>query len=395
MARLPFIAALQAAVGPTELGMVGPDTPARPEGTVIWAHCAHPDQLPALKTLGRRLIEDGEMITIIPTLPEPDQNGHQVSPNTRHSTRAFLDYWRPKIVLWQGGQISAAPLLEIKRTNIPVIFLQTQRDRLEPSKPPRFSGKLRTALGVFAAILAIDDASAQRLVKLGADPAKTRVLGPLEDGVSPPPYNEPERAKLVTSFAARPMWLAADVPMAELSLIAQAHRHVERRAHRTLLVLTPRIVADGMAMADLLRSDGFTVACRSAGEIPKEATQIYIADTGDGLGLWCRLAPMTYLGGSFSDGEIPDLFAPATVGSAVLVGQRVAQFTDHIDRLVSAQALHSVAAPEVLGRAVETLLATDYAAQLAHAAWDVTSRGADATNDLVTLIYTFIDRLDP
>ena len=35
------------------------------------------------------------------------------------------------------------------------------------------------------------------------------------------------------------------------------------------------------------------------------------------------------------------------------------------------------------------------AAQLAHAAWDVTSRGADATNDLVTLIYTFIDRLDP
>ena len=104
---------------------------------------------------------------------------------------------------------------------------------------------------------------------------------------------------------------------------------------------------------------------------------------------------MTYLGGSFSDGEIPDPFAPATVGSAVLVGQRVAQFTDHIDRLVSAQALHSVAAPEVLGRAVETLLATDYAAQLAHAAWDVTSRGADATNDLVTLIYTFIDRLDP
>lgn len=395
MARLPFIAALQAAIGPTELGMVGPDTPARPEGTVIWAHCAHPGQLPALKTLGRRLIEDGEMITIIATLPEPDQNGHQASPNTKHSTRAFLGHWQPQIVLWQGGQISAVPLLEIKRTKIPVIFVETDSDGFEPSTSPRFSGKLRATLGGFAAIFAIDEASAQRFVKLGADPAKTRVLGPLEDGVSPPPYDEPERAKLVTCLAARPMWLAADVPMSELSLIAQAHRHVERRAHRTLLVLTPRIVTDGAAMADVLRNGGFTVACRSAEETPKDATQIYIADTGDGLGLWCRLAPMTYLGGSFSDGEIPDPFAPATVGSAVLVGQQVTQYADHIDRLAAAQALHGVATPESLGHAVETLLATDYAAKLAHAAWDVTSRGADATNELVTLIYTFIDRLDP
>ena len=362
---------------------------------MIWAHCAHLEQLSAVNTLGRRLIEDGEAITIIPTFPEAEPNGNQSSPNTKHSTRAFLDHWRPQIVLWQGGQIAVAPMLEITRAKIPAIFVDASSDGIEHSKTPRFTGKLRAALGEFAAVLAIDETSAKRLVKFGADPEKTRVLGPLEDSASPPPHHETDRAAMVAILATRPMWLAAEVPLSELSLITQAHRHVERRAHRTLLVLTPRIVSDGAAMADALRNDGFTVACRSVEETPKDATQVYIADTDDGLGLWCRLAPITYLGGSFSDGKIPDPFAPATVGSAVLVGQQVKQFSDHIGRLASAQALHAVAAPEALGSAVETLLATDFAAKLAHAAWDVTSRGADATNDLVTLIYTILDRLDP
>lgn len=143
-----------------------------------------------------------------------------------------------------------------------------------------------------------------------------------------------------------------------------------------------------------LRDAEFTVAHRSAGETPKEATQIYVVDTNEGLGLWCRLAPITYLGGSLSDGLIPDPFAPATVGSAIVVGPKVTRFQDHLDRLFSADATHIATTPANLGGAVETLLATDYAARLAHAAWDVTSRGADATNELVTLIYTYLDKAD-
>jgi len=62
--------------------------------------------------------------------------------------------------------------------------------------------------------------------------------------------------------------------------------------------------------------------------------------------------------------------------------------------LIEAGALQSVIAEGDLGRAVESLLATDRAAQLAHNAWDVTSRGADATNELVRLIYKYLDKVD-
>lgn len=394
MARLPLFAALQAAVGPAEQGLVGSDTPARPRGTVIWAHCANEHQLNAVKTLARRLIEDGEIVTIIPTLASPLSDDAQVSPNTRNSTRAFLDHWKPQIVLWVGGDVLSPPLLEIKRSHIPVIFVEADSEAIDQSKTPRLPGKLRAALGVFSQILTVDESSAQRLIKLGADPQIIRPLGMLEDGVTPPPYNEAERANLVKLLGTRPLWLAADVPMSELILVSQAHSHAERRAHRTLMMLVPRIAAEGAEMASTLRDAGFTVACRSADELPKDATQIYVADTADGLGLWCRLSPITYLGGSLSDGKIPDPFIPAMVGSAVLIGKKVTRCHDHLDRLVNANAAHMVTRSADMGGAVETLLATDYTAQLAHAAWDVTSHGADATNELVTLIYSYLDQAE-
>ena len=44
-----------------------------------------------------------------------------------------------------------------------------------------------------------------------------------------------------------------------------------------------------------------------------------------------------------------------------------------------------------LGRAVEALLSADRVAAMAMAGWDVTSRGAEATDRIVTLIRNRLD----
>ena len=63
----------------------------------------------------------------------------------------------------------------------------------------------------------------------------------------------------------------------------------------------------------------------------------------------------------------------------------------HYDRLLTASALNPFDTTKGFGPAVEALLATDLAAQLALNAWDATSRGADATNQLVSLVYKYLD----
>ncbi len=62
-------------------------------------------------------------------------------------------------------------------------------------------------------------------------------------------------------------------------------------------------------------------------------------------------------------------------------------------RLAGAGAVRAVRTATDLGHAVEVLLAPDRAAAMAHAAWDVTSRGADVTNRLAELIRVRLDRL--
>jgi len=374
--------------------MVGPDTPPRPTGAVIWACCAGPDQLAAIRSLANRLTDDGEVITIIATVPASDDPQVQISPNTKRSTRAFLAHWKPQFVLWVGGRLEPIPLFEIQNSGVPVLLVCADISEIEKSAGRRVPGLMRALLGVFSDILTIDEVTATRLQKAGNIPGNVQVTGVLEEGATPPAYLEAERADLSEALGYRPMWFAADVPMAELAGVAAAHRHAARRAHRTLLVLSPKIATVGPEMVTALRAEGFSVACRSADETPKEATQILVADTDDGLGLWARLAPITYLGGSLTDGIVCDPFAPATVGSAVLAGPEIKTFKPHYDRLLRGNALKPVSNMDDLGFCVEQLLATDLAAQLAHNAWDVTSRGADATNKLVTLVYEYLDKAE-
>lgn len=392
MARRALIAAYLAVTRPKERGLVSDDTPPRPEGAVIWAVCAKPDDLGTVETLVRRLSDDGEDITIVATLP--DGSGTEVTPNTRNAARAFLDHWNPQLVLWLGAPLDPAVCYEMARRGSACVVALANTTTLAQTTGRRIIGATRFCLQICRDILTIDDAATSQFIKAGANPAQTRAVGLLEDAVDPPQYDDDIRSTLASHFNTRPLWLAADLPLAEVPAIIAAYRQAARRAHRTLLIITTRDKTDADEIADALRQDGLSIACRHRNEQAKDATQVYLAATDDGLGLWCRLSSITYLGGSISDGNIIDPFTPALLGSAVLSGPQIKSHTSHFTRLAVAGAIKQVSTIDGLGRAVESLLSTNLAATQAHAAWDVTSRGADATSDLVNVIYSYLDQAD-
>ena len=212
------------------------------------------------------------------------------------------------------------------------------------------------------------------------------VTGPLDPGAVVLPCNERERRDLAQTLGSRSVWCAAEVPMIELEQISAAHRQASRRAHRLLLILVPAVAADTAEMAQRLRDDGFVVACRSDGAEPDEATQIYLADGAAEMGLWYRLAPFSFMGGTLEGVGGRHPYEPAGLGSAVLHGPNTAGHAPFYGRLASAGASRAVRSAADLGNAVEVLLAPDKAAAMAHAAWDVTNR-------VVELIRDRLDRL--
>jgi 3-deoxy-D-manno-octulosonic-acid transferase len=76
---------------------------------------------------------------------------------------------------------------------------------------------------------------------------------------------------------------------------------------------------------------------RSQDELPDAATTIYIADTMGELGLFYRLAPFCFIGGSLIRHGGQNPLEPAKLGCAVLAGPHTFNFTTAYAAVFAAQ----------------------------------------------------------
>ena len=384
-------------------GVAGRPTefPPRPKGPLVWVHCPDPTRIPTVSALAAQLAHDGDWPTFVVTctdLPDGASSSPKVilqplPPDQRDPARAFLDHWQPDVLLWMQGDFQPALLAETDRIPLARLMIDIRAARVGVAGGGWMPGLTRSLLDLFEHALATDHDAAIRLRKAGYPAERIEVTGPLDPSAAVLPCNERERRDLAQTLGSRSVWCAAEVPLVELEQIGAAQRQASRRAHRLLLILVPAQPADAPEMAQRLRDDGFVVACRADGAEPDEATQIYLADSTAEMGLWYRLAPFTFMGGTLEGVGGRHPFEPAALGSAVLHGPITASHAPAYQRLASAGASRAVRSAADLGNAVEVLLAPDKAAAMAHAAWDVTSSGAVVTNRVVELIRARLDKL--
>jgi 3-deoxy-D-manno-octulosonic-acid transferase len=366
--------------------------PDRPAGRLIWLHAPSAGAMRPLAELARRLREeDGYPVLVTCPEPLPPQAGlvRAAAPlETAAAARAFLDHWQPEVAVFSEGELRPILLNEVARRDIPAIMVDARAPFLPGNRRGWWPGLVRQTLGRFARILALDEAAARQFRKRGAPENVVRVEGRMEDGSSVLPCTEAERAALVRLFQTRPVWLAVGVPEAEDAAVIAAHRSALRLAHRLLLILVPDVPERAETLARQLEAtDGWVIARRSADEEPDEETHVFLADVPSELGLWYRLAPITFLGGSlYGGGSLRDPFEAAALGSALLHGPQAGQWRTALARLTEARASRQVSSPLELADGLSELLSPDRAARLAQGAWAVASAGTEVTDRVVLLV---------
>lgn len=370
--------------------------PDRPAGRLVWAHAPSAASARGLSQLARRLIED-DAVSVLLTCPEPVTlpNGAiwQAPPvDTPAEARAFLDHWRPEVGVFSDGELRPALIKEAEQRKLPLILADARNPRLPRDRDGWFPGVMRGALAAFSHIGALDSAAAQAFRRAGAPAAITTVTGRLEEPSVALPCIEAERAALAASFASRPVWFAADLPEDEEEAVFSAHRTVLRQAHRLLLILLPEQASRAAAIAARAEAEGWAVARRAADQEPEPDTEVFLVDSPAEIGLWYRLAPITFLGGSLSGtGAFRDPMEAAALGSAILHGPRAGRHGVAFGRLGAARAARAVASSRDLAEALGDLLAPDRTARLAQAAWGVASDGAEVTDALLDRLRRLMD----
>jgi 3-deoxy-D-manno-octulosonic-acid transferase len=379
-----------------------PPRPLRPEGRLIWVHAGAGATPRSIGQLLRRLCQTRTGIALVvtgdcdkPLVPVdfPDATNFDATPEDRQSDiRAFLEHWQPDLFILAGASLPPAMIVEVRDQDIPALLIDV---RVAPGRDwmRLFRGGMAAALlSRFDRILAQDPDTARRLRRIAGRQISVEVTGRIEETRDPLKCNEAERTALAELLQARPVWFAVACPQAEEAAVLAAQTHALRLAHRMLLILSPADPSRLGALKDICHREGWTVAARAEDEEPEPEVQVLLTEGEAEMGLWYRLAPVTYMGGTLMPGGSGrNPYEPAALGSAILHGPHPGPYPDAYARLSEAGASRLVASPAALAEAVADLIAPDKTAQLAHNAWAASSGGAEVTERVMQIILDLMD----
>ncbi|MEP2642481.1 glycosyltransferase N-terminal domain-containing protein [Roseobacter sp.] len=378
----------------------------RPKGELIWLHAADTSNHLAAQDLAQRLCRTRDGLQALITFP--DQNSldkarattppespvflDHVPSEHPSAVRAFLRNWAPDMGVWIWGGLRPTLLHELHQTDCPMALIDADTRGFDGRRDRWLPDLTRELLSEFVGIMVRNTATEQRLQVLGIRPRHMQVTAPLQAGGQALPCDETDLNEMATALSGRPVWLATFVQDDEASVIFAAHRQAVRYSHRLLLILHPAQRGSVARLTQQAEAQGFRVgAWPSPGE-PSEAVQVMIAEDALDLGLFYRLAPVSFLGSSLQAGHGGcNPFEAAALGSAVLYGPNVRRYLPFYTRLANAGAARIVKDAASLGSAVTRLIAPDQAAAMAHAGWDVISHGAEMSDDVIALVEDTLD----
>lgn len=377
---------------PRKGGLGQVNRPVRPAGKLVWMHAPTVESLSGLAELCSRMADEDEVSLLI-TCPVPISIGAGVfvdlpPEDTVDGVREFLDHWRPDIALFSDGELRPALLHEASERAVPLFLVDARTPYLLRGREGWYPGLIKSSILSFNKIMALDEAAARAFRRAGATGAQVRATGRLEEDSAAIPCLEAERAALAKLLATRPVWFAAGLPEAEEAAIIAAHRAALGMSHRLLLIISPQEPERAGPLAKMLsETEGWVVACRVDDEEPEPDVEVFVTDGMAEIGLWYRLAPITFLGGSLGGkGCLRNPMEPAALGSAILYGPRPGEFGNKFGRLGAARAARAVGNARDLADALADLMAADKVARLAQAAWGVASEGAEVTEQVLKTI---------
>jgi 3-deoxy-D-manno-octulosonic-acid transferase len=255
-------------------------------------------------------------------------------------------------------------------------------------------GLARPLLDAFALCLAQDEVQAARFRALGA--AAVASVGDLKAGAAPLAADPAALATLREAITDRPVWLAASTHSGEEDIVAAAHRRIAQDHPRVLTIVVPRHPVRGPPIAERLRGDHLDVARRGAGDAITDDTEVYVADTLGELGLFYRIAGISFIGGSLVTKGGHNPFEAARLDCAILHGPDMANCAAFAGALDAAGAALTVGDAASLAAAVSRLLRDpDDRARRARAAAQIAADASGAVDSVLERIRPWLDGLAP
>ncbi len=343
---------------------LGHPTADRPAGRLVWFHAASVGEslsvLPLVDILRREVqvlvttVTASSAEVLVRRLPPGVL--HQFAPlDARGPVGRFLDHWAPDLLVVVESEIWPQTLRLAALRRVPLVLMNA---RLSPRSLRTWGHAPRSAralLGRFDRVVTQTESMRGALIALGADPARTTVGGNMKASAPPPPDDPEERARLSAALGGARVWAAVSTHPGEEEPILAAHARLRERHPEARLILVPRHPDRAEEIGALIDRQDLGWTRRSRGELP--TGPVYLADTLGETGIWFRLAPLVFLGGSLVPVGGHNPWEPAQCGAALLIGPLRETVAADVAALEAAEAARTVTTAKEMAVAVGDLLA--------------------------------------
>ncbi len=398
---------------PQRLGL----TPERDGGTeqgaaprVIWVHAVSLGEVVAVAPLVRDLrttYPDARLVvsTVTETGREAveqrlaDIAAHRYAPlDFPWVVNRALDAVKPSLYLFVETELWPNMLRALHRRGIPSIMvngrLSTRSYRRQ--RWPLIRDFYRTMLSLVTVCLVQSERDAQRMVELGADPARVRCTGNIKFD-QPVPQASAKGAGLSKAGLGvadhERVFVAGSTHPGEEEAVLAAYERLIPKFPDLVLIMAPRHVERAAQVEQVVRARGLAVFRRSQGDGTMAGTgpRVMVLDTRGELALLYREAAVTLVGGTLVPIGGHNLLEPAVWGKPVLFGP----YTDHCAEvaglLTDAGGGQVVATSEALAERVGALLLDpERLHRMGQAARDVVVRNQGALRRSLEVIATYL-----
>ena len=320
----------------------------RPASKLVWVHAASVGEAVSALPLIEEMLAGNAWIHVMVTTGTitsarlmqerlPKRAFHQYVPiDKKEYVEEFIDYWQPDLAIWVESEFWPNLLFETRNFGCPLVLLNGRMSDHSFMKWKKHRNFIKLILGCFDLILPQSRDDAAKLRELGG--RNIKYFGNLKYGAKPLPYDEKRFTELKDMIGNRMVWLAASTHEGEEAEILAAHLKIKEKNYTVLTIIVPRHAERGYEIRNNIPTD-INTALRSDGEKIFDDTDIYIADTMGELGLFYRLAPIVFIGGTFVPVGGHNPIEAAALECAIIAGPHMENFAEIATEFESAGAI--------------------------------------------------------
>ncbi len=306
---------------------------------VIWFHAASVGEVisifPILREISKSYPKHIILLTTttrssadyIARAEKPTNLIHQYAPLDHPLyVRRFIRQWRPKAGFFIESEIWPNLIATAHHHGVSLGLINARLSPRSFVRWQKWSAGARQIIGTFDHIFPQDKDTADRFTKLGIGPVQ--MLGNIKRDAPDLAYDAAQFKALQKLIAGRPVWLAASTHEDEEAVAMRAHHALKTRFPNLLTVIVPRHPDRVGGLMNHSELHGAPSCLFTQSDTLTAETEFLFGDTIGDMGLFYRLAPICFIGGTLIPHGGQNPLEPARLSCAIMHGPSIANFRE-------------------------------------------------------------------